>query len=584
MEPPYIPSGPSFVIIKMNNGNSFRNMSPYDIRDGVDSAAGGEVLQAKAIRSGALLVKVRNSLQAEFLLGARVLKGKDIMVAMADNLNRASGTVYAPELSEESPETILRESRDQGVVSVTRFQKLTKKGRPSPLLKVTFARTTIPQHFWAGYVRYRVEPYTNLPARCVRCQAYGHTVKKCKARRERCGRCAELHPSDGCIAPLKCASCKGAHASNDRDCPSWIQARQLEEAKAPQYDTPWDVPEAWPPLNYYRQSARRRNSAWGPNSAPRAPPNARGHLVDHISNSATQYHEEGGDMEQSPANVPPPVEALRTDLDGALPSPLEDTAASTQTVAAVLAPCGDQMDDTQAASAAAVASHKAELVTGRAAQPSEPSPMTRKAAHPSEPSTSPRIREGEVASGSVEYDTRPVSVDTAPPAADSKATQEGTLPNAESAVMLTKSDAGAHTNAGPSTVLADQTVQWADAHNTEPPIVSSDRTPSSSVALSDQAVQPPDVLQLRDDVVQTDESHLDAVTQDLRSPQIEHRAVLASSGVEQKSESVETTERSLSPSNLSESRHSSDSDSDIEGFAMDGKTPMPRRSTRLAHI
>ena len=72
----------------------------------------------------------------------------------------------------------------------------------------------------------RLDPERSVK-RCYNCQFYGHISRNC-TNEVTCGRCAGKHKTEVCNAEnLKCANCKRAHVSGDRECPEQKQAVKL---------------------------------------------------------------------------------------------------------------------------------------------------------------------------------------------------------------------------------------------------------------------------------------------------------------------------------------------------------------------
>ena len=264
-----IPEGPAFLLARYNDKNlSFKKTSPYRIRNTLKTMLSYAPEQVTATRSGALLLKTKDTDQTEALLRWTSIEGKDICVKPADKLNQREGLIYAPELVEESVKTILSESVAQGVSMVTRLPS--KNPRPNPLLKLRFASTMLPTHFYAAYVRYEVRPCIPLPRRCGKCLRYGHGKNTCRARAQRCVRCAQEHPSEGCTAPPCCAACQGPHPVNDKACPVWEEKLAALRAQAQTSSTGMTAgtPDEWPSLSTPGPSERHSMVTQG---SPRAP-------------------------------------------------------------------------------------------------------------------------------------------------------------------------------------------------------------------------------------------------------------------------------------------------------------------------
>ena len=68
------------------------------------------------------------------------------------------------------------------------------------------------------------------PARCYKCQKFGHTKFNCR-KNEVCTKCGqEDHTgSQECKNEAKCVNYQGKHASNDKECPNGKKKRKFIE-------------------------------------------------------------------------------------------------------------------------------------------------------------------------------------------------------------------------------------------------------------------------------------------------------------------------------------------------------------------
>ena len=305
---PTVPNGPAFVLVRFEKkGLSFRNTSPYKIRDVLKGMLACAPKEVSAIRSGALLIHTRDLSQTDALLKWRSFEGEEIRVMPADRLNQKEGLVYAPELMYESVETILSESEVQGVTKVTRLRS--KTSRPNPLLKISFAAVDLPSHLYAAYLRYEVRPCVPLPRRCSRCLRYGHGQGTCRARAQRCMRCAGGHSAEGCDAPPHCVACQGPHPVTDRNCPVWIGKVEALHAKSQrQQTTNRTDPEEWPALPTPDRMGRESRSSGRVLPAARSPPTpSTGQLYPAGSPDASPRPSLSGEVRHSPVEPPAPI-------------------------------------------------------------------------------------------------------------------------------------------------------------------------------------------------------------------------------------------------------------------------------------
>ena len=84
---------------------------------------------------------------------------------------------------------------------------------------VTFRDTTLPDVIYIPEERTdtMVYRYRNLPMICRKCQAYGHTIKRCKSN-VRCLNCRKGHERDWCGKATSCLYCRLCHQVRDREC------------------------------------------------------------------------------------------------------------------------------------------------------------------------------------------------------------------------------------------------------------------------------------------------------------------------------------------------------------------------------
>lgn len=222
---------PLFLIVKLNNGKSFRTVSPFAQKRGLLLLA-GDVKSSKCLRDGSLLVEVANSEQSLKLQTATSFDTMSITVTAHKSLNTSKGVIFSFDLLDLSAEELKKELASQGVTDAYRIMsKKTGDLQPTPLLILTFGTPKLPDCIFAGYLRLPVRPHIPNPLRCFTCQMYGHSSLDCK-RKPICGRCAkEDHETDACNNSFHCANCSAAHPVWSRDCPQWKLERRVMELK-----------------------------------------------------------------------------------------------------------------------------------------------------------------------------------------------------------------------------------------------------------------------------------------------------------------------------------------------------------------
>ena len=97
---------------------------------------------------------------------------------------------------------------------------------------MTFATPSAPSRLKAGYLSLAVFPYIANPLRCFKCQLFGHHQGFC-FRDPVCSKCGlKDHEDKNCTQTPSCVNCKGAHPAYSKECPKWIEEREICRVKA----------------------------------------------------------------------------------------------------------------------------------------------------------------------------------------------------------------------------------------------------------------------------------------------------------------------------------------------------------------
>ena len=228
------PPGPCYLLIKKKDDSSFAKANPFALARDLDATL-GPLLEAKPIRSGALLIKTHHRTQTERALQLTALNQKEVTAEIAVQLNCKQGIVKSDQLTDMSNADLLEELRAQGVVRVQRLPSRDVQRRgPNPSVRLSFAKTELPTHIRCGYSRVEVNPWVPPPSLCQRCW-YNHDTRNCRRRVAICGRCAQDHPTDQCPGnePF-CYHCEGPHPAWDKRCPLRQEAAQEHQARLQQ--------------------------------------------------------------------------------------------------------------------------------------------------------------------------------------------------------------------------------------------------------------------------------------------------------------------------------------------------------------
>jgi type II secretory pathway pseudopilin PulG len=192
----------------------------------------GDLISAKKLRDGTLLITTANEAQSAKLLAMDTFNGIPVKVQVHRTLNTCRGVITNYDLLYVSDEEIKSEMASQGVIDCRRL-KTKRNGEliNSTSVILTFSRDTLPEKVFVGYESVSVRPFIPSPMRCFQCQRFGHIATRCegKATCPRCGR--EKHDGDACTSAPFCVNCEGPHPVYSRDCPKMKDEKKIMEIK-----------------------------------------------------------------------------------------------------------------------------------------------------------------------------------------------------------------------------------------------------------------------------------------------------------------------------------------------------------------
>lgn len=222
------PLGSYVVVTPTSPDVSFRKINVFWPEKQIRAICGVS-LDHEAPANGTLIIKTQKRSQTKLLLATTVFCDKQVNVSLHQTRNSVKGTIFAPELRHMSEEEIVEGLADQQVTHVHRMTTFRDgQKRDTSVLAVTFNLLSLPDHLYAGRLRYQVRHYIPNPLRCFRCQQYGHGSRNCE-RPARCRECGEnLHSGSPCTAPKQCIACKRTdHSVDSKDCPHWKREKEI---------------------------------------------------------------------------------------------------------------------------------------------------------------------------------------------------------------------------------------------------------------------------------------------------------------------------------------------------------------------
>ena len=226
-------SWPRFLVIEGHeNNNALSKLSPFAISKGLQGLV-GTTNNVRRLREGQVLVEVDKRVYSDILLRSTQLAGVPIRVSPHKFLNVTKGIMRCPDLRDCSLEEIQENLQSQMVSDVKRIM-VTRDGerKPTNTYILTFNLPKLPNAVKVGYLNVPLEVYVPNPLRCFKCQQFGHHKDKCRKKDQVCAKCGKTdHTETDCCQPLHCVNCQGSHAAFSKDCPKWLEEKEVQRMK-----------------------------------------------------------------------------------------------------------------------------------------------------------------------------------------------------------------------------------------------------------------------------------------------------------------------------------------------------------------
>jgi len=121
-----------------------------------------------------------------------------------------------------------------------KVKRLVKKDSEDTLVETTNVVLTYsspaPEKVNLGFRVYKTKLFIPNPYRCFKCQKFGHTAKNCRGK-VACPLCSNEHEYNNCtldrnnFTALNCKNCNGQHSSGIKNCPAYIEAKNIMKIK-----------------------------------------------------------------------------------------------------------------------------------------------------------------------------------------------------------------------------------------------------------------------------------------------------------------------------------------------------------------
>jgi hypothetical protein len=222
---PFVP----FLVVEPVNKESQLTQSIFAIQKFALSAI-GSLKSAKKLRSGSLLLEVKDKAQYDVAMSLTKWLDVDVKVSEHRGLNSCRGVIRCRDLRDSSDEEILEALQSQKVTAIRHIMSKKDK-QPTNTFILTFRMPSPPSHVLAAYLRIPVERFIPNPLRCYNCQRYGHSKVTCN-RPAACARCGQAgHGDTDCTADEHCCNCNGNHAAYSQNCTEWQRQREITRLK-----------------------------------------------------------------------------------------------------------------------------------------------------------------------------------------------------------------------------------------------------------------------------------------------------------------------------------------------------------------
>ncbi|XP_053968596.1 uncharacterized protein LOC128870027 [Anastrepha ludens] len=223
---------PKFIIIKSSEeNNKISKDSVFAKKKALDGIS-TEYSSVSILKDGSLLVLTKSKKVAEKFMKCKNLGGLcPISVSLHESLNTCKGTIYDKNLAETDEKEIIEGLKSQGVVDIYKFtEKVNGNPMPTGRMVLTFDLYKVLQDIDVAWYSLKVEEHFPTPMRCRNCQLLGHSTKECN-NNTTCEICnLPPHTPELCQRKM-CANCFGPHPASARDCPKYLEQKQILKIK-----------------------------------------------------------------------------------------------------------------------------------------------------------------------------------------------------------------------------------------------------------------------------------------------------------------------------------------------------------------
>lgn len=209
-----------------------------------------QITKASYNAEGDMILKVKGEKEAEKILQMNTIGTWPVTIERHRTLNSSKGVIFSPDMCWLEEEEIKEGLSDYKVTEVFIFKRTPRNGeqggnsepKPYGLAILTFNTQEPPKRIKYGFEYIEVRHYIPNPKRCRKCQRLGHTTKWCKSTTETCAECGQENQQNHSCGMKMCVNCcKPGHASNSRDCPTYLMHKEWEAIMVLQKKTKYEA-------------------------------------------------------------------------------------------------------------------------------------------------------------------------------------------------------------------------------------------------------------------------------------------------------------------------------------------------------
>lgn len=209
-----------------------------------------KIIKASFNAEGDMILNIKGEKEADKILAMTSIGTWPVSVEKHKTLNSSKGVIFCPDMCWLKEQEVVEGLCDYKVTEVFFFKRIprstdpgsSKEPRPYGLAIITFNTQEPPKKIRYGFEQVEVRPYIPNPKKCRKCHKLGHTTRWCKEERETCAECGQENSVDhSCVMKMCVNCCKPGHASNSRDCPTYLMHKEWEAIMVLQRKTKYEA-------------------------------------------------------------------------------------------------------------------------------------------------------------------------------------------------------------------------------------------------------------------------------------------------------------------------------------------------------